>query len=277
MIGMNTNRPIIIVGKEGTNKKEQALDIIPDAIIRYADEYDIDEIFSIPLDRGILIEEVNYKPNTDLIVDTILKYRGTIVLTSANQKDIPNKILKLCKIKRAGKSLLREQIKLIAANSDEPEEYTKNAFEMMHSFLKNKDREDVRLKLTLNKTPPVQLLTWLSTNIHPAKLAYLDSKVKWKWSTDYFYELLAYSHNGVLTKPVKIPSKKAYNHDARICTKLGLKRHEVYILNQLKQDPSFVEYMKGKLNHTQKRIAKIPDKVRTDKVKDKTVTLDRWM
>ena len=276
MIGATTNTPIILVGKEGTNKRQQALEILDDPIIRYANEYDIDEIFSIPINRGILIEEVDYKPNTKLIIDSILKYRGTIVLTSLNQKDIPKTILKICKIKRAGPSLLREQIKSMAIGSDEPEEYTKNNFELLHEVLKNKDREDVKLKLVINKPSEVTMLSWLSGNLHPAKIAYLDSKVKWKWSKDYFYALLAYSHNGVMNRAVKIPSKRTYNHEAKICAKLGLKRHEGYILEQLKQDPVFIKYMNKKLNHTQKRIAKI-EKVKTAKAVDTIQTLDKWM
>ena len=277
IIGMTKERPIIIVGKEGTEKKKQALAMFDDPIVKYANEYDVVDNYSIPVDRGIIILEANFKPNTDLIVDTILKYRGKIVLTSANQKDVPKKIFSLCKLKRAGKSKLQEQLKLIAPNSDVPEDYFKNVFEITHDFLKNQDREDVALKLKLNKPPDVQILSWLVANIHPNKLAYIDAKVKRRWSQDYFYELLAYSHNGKLARSAIIPSKRAYDKDAQICRKIGLKSHEKYVLEQLKQDPEFVKYMKGKLNNVQKRRAKIPDKVSKIKKKDKQIGLDNWM
>ena len=86
MIDIKIKRPIIIVGKSGTGKSTKALEILDDPIIQYANEYSILDNLSIPIDRGILIEEVNYKPNTDLIVDTLLQYKGQIVLTSLNQK-----------------------------------------------------------------------------------------------------------------------------------------------------------------------------------------------
>tara|TARA_R100001510_G_scaffold57769_1_gene67620 strand:- start:3360 stop:4196 length:837 start_codon:yes stop_codon:yes gene_type:complete len=277
IIGMETKRPIIIVGKEGTEKKEQAIAFFDDPIVKYANEYDIVDNYSIPIDRGIVILEANFKPQTDLIVDTLLKYRGDVVLTSANQKDVPKKIFSLCKLKRAGKSKLQAKLKLMAPNSDEPEDYFKNVFEITHDFLKNKDRDDVALKLKLNKPPDVQLLSWLTANIHPNKLAYIDAKVKRRWSQDYFYELLAYSHNGTLARSAIIPSKRAYDRDAQICRKVGLKSHEKYILEQLKQDPVFVKYMKTKLNNVQKRRAKIPDRVSKRKKKDKQLGLDNWM
>jgi hypothetical protein len=277
IIGIETKRPIIIVGKEGTEKKEQALAFFDEPIVRYANEYDVVDNYSIPADRGIVILEANFKPNTELIVDTLLKYRGDVVLTSANQKDVPKKIFSLCKLKRAGKSKLQAKLKSLAPNSDEPEDYYKNVFEITHDFLKNKDRDDVALKLKLNKPPDVQILSWLTANIHPNKLAYIDAKVKRRWSQDYFYELLAYSHNGTLARSAIIPSKRAYDRDAQICRKVGLKSHEKYILEQMKQDPDFVKYMKTKLNNVQKRRAKIPDRVSKVKKKNKQVGLDNWM
>jgi len=176
-----------------------------------------------------------------------------------------------------GKSKLQAKLKSLAPNSDEPEDYYKNVFEITHDFLKNKDRDDVALKLKLNKPPDVQILSWLTANIHPNKLAYIDAKVKRRWSQDYFYELLAYSHNGTLARSAIIPSKRAYDRDAQICRKVGLKSHEKYILEQMKQDPDFVKYMKTKLNNVQKRRAKIPDRVSKVKKKNKQVGLDNWM
>ena len=277
LMKQSTNRPIILVGKEGSSKKEKALSYFDDPIIKYADEYNIIDNFSIPLERGIIILEAHHKPKTDLIVDTLLKYRGQVVLTSMNQKDVPKKIFNLCKLKRAGKSTLIERIKEVAPNSNEPEEYFKNVFEMTHDYLKNKDREDVAIKLKLNKPPDVQMLSWLVANLHPNKLAYLDAKVKRKWSNDYFYELLAYAHNGVVTRGVNIPSKRGYNEDARICVRVGLKRNEKYILDQLKQDPEFAKYMRTKLNHAQKRRAKVSKKPKQKPKEDKPTSLEEWL
>ena len=272
-----TNRPIIIVGKEGTNKKEQALTFFDDPIIKYANEYDIEDNFSIPVDRGIIILETNYKPKIDLIVDTLLKYRGQVVLTSTNQKDVPKKIFTLCKLKRAGKSKLQDQIKLVAPNSDEPQEYFLNVFEMTHEFLKNKNRDEVALKLKLNKPPDVQILSWAVANIHPNKLAYLDAKVKRRWSQQYFYELLAYSHNGVLSRSMTIPKKRGYDREAQICRRLGLKSNESYILKQLKKDPEFKKYMKKKLNGIQKRMMNVSTQKKKKETEPKQLGLNNWM
>jgi Cdc6-like AAA superfamily ATPase len=75
MINTNTNRPILIVGKSGTGKTTKALEMFDNPIIKYANEYDIEDNFSIPKDRGILIEDVHYKSNVDLIVQTIIQYK----------------------------------------------------------------------------------------------------------------------------------------------------------------------------------------------------------
>ena len=76
-------RPILIVGKPGTGKTEKALGLLSDnPIVQFANEYDIEDNYSLPRSRGILIEEVHYKANLGLIVQTLLEYRGQIVLTS---------------------------------------------------------------------------------------------------------------------------------------------------------------------------------------------------
>ena len=81
-------RPIIIVGKN-TKKMQKALSFVStEPIICYANEYDIEDNYSIPKSRGIIIDEVDYKPNTDLIRKTIIQYRGQVVLLSDNQNEI---------------------------------------------------------------------------------------------------------------------------------------------------------------------------------------------
>ena len=47
IIGMTKERPIIIVGKEGTEKKKQALAMFDDPIVKYANEYDVVDNYSI--------------------------------------------------------------------------------------------------------------------------------------------------------------------------------------------------------------------------------------
>ena len=239
--------PWIYVGKTGTGKTTKALECLPsNPIIRYANEYDIEDNFSIPKDRGILIEEAHYKPNTELIVATLLQYRGQVVLTSDNQKDVPKKIYNLCKVKRikpTNNSLISSRHGTV--NASDPINYDVNIFEMLHDYVKNSDREEVLFKLKMNKPYDEQILAWLAGNIHPNKIAYLDSKVKRKWSQDYFYELLAYAHPG-RNQRVEIPSRRTYSKTPAICRRIGLKSNEEYLLEQLLEDEDFAEYVKKK-------------------------------
>ncbi len=102
----NQNRTVIIVGKDGTDKLEKARKLVSeDPIIMYANEYDIEDNHSIPADRGIIIRECNYKPNVEAIRKTILEYKGQVVLTSINQKDVPKKLFGMCKLKQSNKEV----------------------------------------------------------------------------------------------------------------------------------------------------------------------------
>tara|TARA_R100000152_G_C6781951_1_gene217725 strand:- start:1174 stop:2016 length:843 start_codon:yes stop_codon:yes gene_type:complete len=273
------NKPILIVGKPGTGKTTKALELLgDDYIVRYADEYDIEDNFSIPPTTGILIEEVNYKPNVDLIVDTLLQFRGKVILTSLNQKDVPKRIFNLCKLKRAGTTnyLLRLNGER-AANADSPVDYDINIFEMLHDYLKNYDRDSVLTKLKLNKPYDEQFLSWLVMNMHPNKIAYIDSKVKRKWSQDYFYELLAYAHNGKISRKVVVPSRRAYSKMPSICRRVGLKSNESYLLEQLLEDEDFAEYVKRKVNHTERRMLNLGEKKRKIRKKQpKLKGLEEW-
>ena len=108
---MNQNRAIIVVGKTDTEKMKKAMSFVSDdPIIQYANEFNIEDNYSIPPERGIIIDEVHYKANVELIRKTILEYRGQVVLLSDNQKDVPKKLMSLCKLKRATKKTLAEEI-----------------------------------------------------------------------------------------------------------------------------------------------------------------------
>ena len=277
---MNTTQPILVIGKPGTGKTKKACDILPaNPIHRYADEYDIEDNFSIPLDRGILIEEVDYKPRVSLICNTLLQYRGPVVLTSMNKKDVPKKILDMCKVRIAGRvNLAYEKIREVAPNCDtEPEEYHKNAFELLHVYLKNSNRDKVVEMFKFNRPSDVQILTWLATNIHPNKIAYVDARVKRKWSTDYFYELLVYAHNGRINRAVDIPGRRKYDKRPSICRKLGLRPNEWYLLESLKKDPEMANWLRNKLGNEDRRYVGLKDKIHI-KVKDthKQMTLEEF-
>ena len=277
MIDIEIKRPILIVGKPRTGKTTKALEILSDPIIEYANEFDIENNFSIPLDRGILIEEVDYKPNTEVIITTLLQYRGQIVLTSHNQKDVPKKIFDMCKLKRAGTTQYSLDARPgIVTHASPPINYDINVFGLIHDYLKTQDREDVLLKLKMNKPYDEQFLSWLALNIHPNKVAYLDAKVKRRWSQEYFYELLAYAHNGRITRKVEIPSRRFYSKIPNICRRIGLKRNEEYILDQLLEDEDFVKYVTKKVNNAERRALKLKEKTRKKVVKEKIKTLEEW-
>ena len=194
---LNKDRSIIIVGKNREEKIKRAYTFVSeDAILRYANEYDIEDNFSVSSDSGIIIEEVDYKPNVDLIKRTILEYRGQVVLLSSNQKSVPKSLFNLCILKRATKNSIDEYLEAIAPNSEDRDSYDVDIFPMVRNYLINSDRERIATILKINKTPDVQLLTWLAPNIHPNKISFVDFVVKRKWDSDYFYEMLAYSHDG---------------------------------------------------------------------------------
>ena len=274
-------RPKLIVGKPGTGKTEKALGLLSDnPIVQFANEYDIEDNYSLPRSRGILIEEVHYKANLGLIVQTLLEYRGQIVLTSLNQKDVPKKLFDMCKLTRSGKSSkTKERLLDLAPRANSSKQYELDVFSIMMEYMKNPNREEVLEILKINKPPDVQLLTWLAENVHPNKLMFIDSEVKRQWPIDYFYELLAYSHEGRVHRRIKMPKRRAYSGMNTICRKLGLKPREYYNLPFLLQNEEFKENAKKKLNHKECRFLKLGEKKRRKKIDPiiPEVGLDRWI
>ena len=59
---MNNDRTILITGKTGTGKSTKAKTFVNDPVILYANDIDFD-IGSFPMERGIIIEDVHYKPD----------------------------------------------------------------------------------------------------------------------------------------------------------------------------------------------------------------------
>jgi hypothetical protein len=251
---------MIVVGKNETKCIEKALEFLPNnPIVVYANEYDISDNFSIPPSRGILIKEANYKPNVDLIIQSISEYTGQIVLTSSNQKDVPKKLFNMLKLKRATGS--DESLKGIAPRSNPPVDYDLDIFKLLFQFCKSSDREEVLKQLNLNLLPHQKSLfvTWLSNN--------------------YFNELLAYSFDGRLSGRVNMPKKSQKSEMPSICRKLKLRFEEQHLLDKLLEDDDFVKYAKTKLDNRQCRLLGLGEKrVRKEKKKKENITtLDRWL
>ena len=275
----NQNRTIIVVGKDGTDKMEKASKLVSsDPIIMYANEYDIEDNHSIPADRGIIIRECNYKPNVEAIRKTILEYKGQVVLTSINQKDVPKKLFGMCKLNRATKKSLLDEIKEIAPRSDEPYNYDVDIFTMVGDYLRNPNREVIMNQLKVSEPADVQFISWLAPNLHPNKLMFLDAKVKRRWSKSYFYEMLAYAHDGRMHRKMTPPQRKAYSSIPKILRKLKMRPFQKYLLKDLLKNDDFKEYCRNTLSTTDLRILKLSKERRTKRTPVQPVaTLSKWL
>jgi hypothetical protein len=257
---MNRDRPTIITGKTGTGKTTMARSILPYALVLYGDELEIDES-SVNVENGLIIEDIHYNANKEALLRIIRRYRGTLILTSLNEKDIPKEVKALCKIKRAGTvKYLYDSIKEIAPRSEEPFSLHMDTFTLANKFLREGDRDLMAELLKVNKPKDYQIMNVLGENLHPNKLLFIDAKVKRKWSQDYFYEMLAYVHNGKHYGRFNIPKYRAYDKTTYLIKKLGIKNGSKRVFKQLTTDESFVKYAKSKLNNTQCRDLNLGEK-----------------
>ena len=217
LTNLNENRPILITGKTGTGKTTKAKQLLPNAVVVYANEMNIQDLGSIPRVNGIIIEDVNYKPKTDSILNVIRRYRGEVVLTSINEKDVPKTIKNMCQIKRAGsKNHMLDSIKELAPNSEEPFSLEKDTYSLVSYFLKETDRDLVSEVLKFNKPSDTQILSWIVENIHPNKILFIDGVVKRRWSQSYFYEMLSYCHEGNVRGRINMPYRGTYSKVPRL-------------------------------------------------------------
>jgi len=256
-------KPMIVVGNASLNKMKRAKSFVSeDAIVMYANEYDIEDNFSIPKERGIIIDEVHYKPNTELIKKTLLEYRGQVVLISDNQKSVPKDLFSLCQLKRANKKI---EYDVETSRADEPKEFDIDIYPMVREYLKNPDRDEVATMLKLSTPSDIHLLSWLAPNLHPNKLSFVDFSVKRRWNTDYFYELLAYSHDGRMARKMQMPKRGSYSKLPSLSRRVGLKPKESYLLMDLLKDESFKQFAKTKYNNAECRLLNLGEKKRRKK------------
>ena len=251
-------KAIIVVGKSRKKTTSKAMTFLSNnPIVYYANEYDIEDNYSIPLDRGILILESNYKPNVDLIKKTILQYRGQVVLTSENQKDVPKTIFNLCQLRRAtGKDNMEE----IAPRAVAPMNYNMDIYTLVLEYLRNPNRDEVATLLKEIRPPDMQFISWLTPNLHPNRLIFVDYNVKRRWDSDYFYEILAYSHTGRMERRIEMPKRGKYSQIPRISKRLGLSPSEYHLLDALLKDSTFKEHAKKQLTNSDCRLLKLGEK-----------------
>tara|TARA_R110000824_G_scaffold178398_2_gene358084 strand:+ start:753 stop:1604 length:852 start_codon:yes stop_codon:yes gene_type:complete len=272
-------RPILITGKSGTGKSTMAKTLVgEEAVIYYANEIEDKDWKSV--EQDIIIEEVHYKPNKDIIMDVIRNSKGTIILTSNNEKGVPTIIKNCCKIRRAGTKVHGlEEIRKLAPRSEAPYTIEKSVFDLVGEYLKNPNRDLVLKFLKHNKPADVQIMTWLGLNLHPNKLAFIDSRVKRRWSSDYFYELLAYAHDGRIFSKITFPKRGNYSKVPTILRKLKIKPNQGYLLPQLLEDSEFNMWAKKRLKSEETRVLGIKDKARPRHAPitpDRTLKLEGW-
>lgn len=263
LTNLNKQRPILLTGKIGTGKSQKARTFVNNPVVFFANSIDYD-IGSIPIDNGIIIEDVHYKPEKDAILTILRNYRGQIVLTSINEKSVPKEIKTMCQIKRAGsKNYLRESIEALAPRSEAPLSYERDTYSLVREYLKTTDRELIRELLLFNKPSDTQILSWLCENMHPNRLVFIDGVVRRRWSQQYFYEMLAYAHVGNMVGRLNMPMRGTYSKIPSLSRRLGVRNPK--LLSQLFQDEDFKTWAKTKLNNGECRLLKLGEKKRRKK------------
>tara|TARA_R110002012_G_scaffold303918_3_gene506220 strand:+ start:2537 stop:3367 length:831 start_codon:yes stop_codon:yes gene_type:complete len=243
MIKNKTNKFTLLVGKSGSGKTTKSISLMGDRpyLVFQANNIMLDDVYSYPKHHGIIIEEVNYKPQKDKILK-ILYVLDNVILTSLNEKDVPKPIINLCTRKRLGKKDYRqEEIKKIAPNSNTIREYEMSIFDMTMDFLKNKNRKTVLKNINYNNPSDIQLLSWVQENVDINNIAFPDSVMR-RWPKEYFFELLTYSHSGIHEGSLVFPKRHSYSPVPKICKKLGLKTKDAYLVKSLLCDDEYKDW-----------------------------------
>ena len=134
-------------------------------------------------------------------------------------------------------------------------------------------------QLKVSEPADVQFISWLAPNIHPNKLMFVDAKVKSRWSSDYFYEMLAYSHDGRMQRKMTPPQRKAYSTIPKILRKLTMRDSDVYLFRDLLKNADFREHCRKTLSSSETRTLGLGEKKRRTKTTPVTPTvgLSRWL
>lgn len=269
LTSMNKNRAILLTGKTGTGKSTKAKTFVENPHITYANNIDFD-VTCFPIENGIIIEDIHYKPDKEAILNILRLYKGQVVITSINEKSVPKEIKSMCKVKRAGSNnFLKEELQAIAPHSVAPVTYERDTFSLIYEYLKETDRELIRELLLFNKPSDTQIISWLAENMHPNRLIFVDGVVKRRWSQRYFYEMLAYAHQGNMVGRMTMPKRRQYSKIPSLSRRLKVKNPDV--LMQLLQDEQFKEHAKKRLNNSECRLLGIGEKRRRKKTDPITV------
>jgi hypothetical protein len=261
-------------GSGKTTRAKQQLGCRP-YVIYQANNIQLDDVYSYPKNHGILIEDVHYKPDKDKILQ-ILYVLEHVALTSLNEKDVPKAIMNLCVRKRMGQTDNRQlKIKAIAPNAESIKKYEATIYDINISYLKNKDRKEVLDIIKYNKPSDMQLISWIQPNIDVRNIAFADNIMR-RWSADYFYEILTYSWSGYHGGRVNFPKRNSYSPVPKICSKLGLKTKEAYLVKTYLKNPAYKEWAIKKLDRDECKILGLT-KPRKQSIRVVNTKLGDWL
>ena len=260
----------ILVGGYGSGKTTKAVELMGHRpyLIFQANDIKIEDVYSYPRNHGVIIEDVNYKPDKDKILDLIL-INNNVILTSINEKDVPKTIMNMCTRKRLGRKDYRQlKIKELAPNASNPIDYDKSIYDLNIEILKNKQRVNVLRMLKHNKPSDMQILSWVSPNVDVNHIVFVDSIMR-KWSIDYFYELLTYSLSGYHGGRPKFAKRYSYSPVPKIMSKLKLKTKDSYLVKSLLQNDDYKIWATKQLNSDECKILNLK------KPKKKRITVSK--
>lgn len=239
----------LLVGGNGAGKTKRAKQILGRSpfVTMEACNITIDDIYSYPKTHGILIEEVHHKPQTSKIIN-ILTVHKNVVLTSINEKDVPKSIMNMCVRKRMGQNDNRQElIKKDAPNCIKPLKYEKSVYDLNIEYLKNDDRHQVLRYMKHNNPPDMQILSWVAPNIDVKQIAFADQIMR-RWNAEYFMEIFVFSWGGHHRGRVNFPQRNTYSPVPKICSKLGLKEKDAYLVKSYLKNPEWKEWAISKLD-----------------------------
>ena len=180
---------------------------------------------------------------------------------------------------RATRKWGAENMQSLAPNSELPDNLDKSMYDIMREYIQSKDRDNIVELLKHNKPDDNYLMLWLSYNVNPNSIVFLDGHVKRRWSNSYLYELAAYSINGMKQSRLNPPSRGNYSNKIKISRRLGLKPRESHLLIDLLNDNDFEKKAKTKISNAEWRKLGLGEKkLRKNKtyISKSISTLEDW-